>query len=613
MTIRYQVNLADPEAHEFEIVLSFRASPGTPTRLTLPAWIPGSYMIRDFARNLLDLRAHDSEGALLPVRKTDKQTWLLGELAGQVQVSYRVYAFDESVRAAYLDNTRAYFNGTSLFLRVIGAEQALHEVQVVAPGAAALRGWQVATSMPAVAMDAAGFGTYQAEGYTRLIDHPFEISAHAATGFDLQGVRHDMVFVDAPGVDLERITADVAPICGEHVAMFGDLPVTRYLFMTLATAGGYGGLEHCESTSLMCKRSDLPYPNTTKIDKGYRTFLALCSHEYFHLWNVKRIAPAVVAAADLAGEAHTELLWAFEGITSYYDELALPRAGVIARDDYLDMLAPAVTRYLRNPGRLRQSVAESSFDAWTKFYKQDENAPNAIVSYYNKGALVAFGLDLLIRTRSDDRLSLDDLMRLLWRKYGQPGQGVPERAIEQELAELLGSPVDRFFADYVYGTEELPLEAWFAGFGVGMRRRSAKDAADQGGFGATPQEPATTPAVLLATTEEQAGVLRLTRVLAGGAAQQAGLCPGDQLLAIDGERCTEANLFELLRRKPLGEAVELSYFRRDRLQQVLLPLLPAPPDTCDLYWLDEAQLAPAVRARRESWLRSAREARHATA
>jgi predicted metalloprotease with PDZ domain len=235
------------------------------------------------------------------------------------------------------------------------------------------------------------------------------------------------------------------------------------------------------------------------------------------------------------------------------------------------------------------------------------------VSYYNKGALVALGLDQLIRTRSGDRLSLDDLMRLLWRKYGQTGQGVPERAIERELAALLDTPVERFFADYVYGTEELPLEAWFAGFGVGMRRRSARDAADQGGFSATLGDPAEAGAVLLAATEEQAGILRLTRVLAGGAAQQAGLCPGDQLLAIDGERCTEANLAELLRRKPLGESVELTYFRRDRLQQGLLPLVPAPPDTCDLYWLEDAQLEPTVQARRENWLRSAQEARHATA
>jgi predicted metalloprotease with PDZ domain len=612
MTIRYQINLAEPEAHEFEIVLSFQAPAGTPIRVTLPAWIPGSYMIRDFARNLLDVRAHDSHGSLLPLRKTDKQTWLLSEVEGQVQISYRVYAFDESVRSAYFDNTRAYFNGTSLFLRVNGADHDAHEVHIVAPGAGCMQDWRIATSMPAVAIDAAGFGIYRADGYAHLIDHPFEISAHAATGFELQGIRHDLVFVDAPGADLARIARDLAPICAEHVAMFGDLPVSRYLFMALATAAGYGGLEHRESTSLMCKRSDLPYANTTKIGKGYRTFLALCSHEYFHLWNVKRIAPAAVSASDLAAEAHTELLWAFEGITSYYDELALPRSGVIARDDYLDMLAPAVTRYLRNPGRQRQSVAESSFDAWTKFYKQDENAPNAIVSYYNKGALVALGLDQLIRTRSDERLSLDDLMRLLWRRYGQTGQGVPERAIERELAELLGAPVERFFAAYVYGTEELPLEAWLAGFGVGMRRRSAKDAADQGGFSTTPGDPVEAGAVLLATTEEQAGILRLTRVLAGGAAQQAGLCPGDQLLAIDGERCTEANLPELLGRKPLGESVEITYFRRDRLQQGLLPLLPAPPDTCDLYWLEDVQLEPIVQARRETWLRSAQEARHAS-
>lgn len=272
----------------------------------------------------------------------------------------------------------------------------------------------------------------------------------------------------------------MAPICAEHAGMFGRLPVDRYLFLTLATADGYGGLEHSDSTSLICKRTDLPARQMIKPDKAYRQFLGLCSHEYFHLWNVKRIRPARLAAADLGSECYTELLWAFEGITSYYDDLALVRSGVLSAEEYLDTLANTVTRVLRTPGRLRQSVAESSFDAWIKFYKQDENAPNAVVSYYVKGALVALGLDVTLRERSADSLSLDDLMRRLWERYGRTGIGVPERGIEVEAGELLGASLEAFFQQYVYGKEELPLTEWFGKLGIGYRVRGANNAEDVG-------------------------------------------------------------------------------------------------------------------------------------
>ena len=606
MSIRYQVRLADPNRHEFEVSIIFETDGVQDVTLTLPAWIPGSYMIRDFARNLLDIRAQDQQGEGLALDKTDKQSWRLTARPGLNRVTYRVYAFDESVRSAYFDNTRAYFNGTSLFLRVVGKENGTHLLDIERPQVAAASSWRVATSMPALQVDDRGYGSYQCSNYDQLVDHPLEIADFGGAGFDLNGVDHQLVFVDAPAVDAERIAKDVAPICAEHAAMFGELPVERYLFMTLATAAGYGGLEHRDCTSLVCKRSDLVYPNTTGIEKGYRTFLALCSHEYFHLWNVKRIRPGVFAAGGLDAEVHTELLWAFEGITSYYDELALARAGVIDRNDYLDMLAPSLSRYLRNPGRLRQSVAESSFDAWTKFYKQDENAVNAIVSYYNKGALVALGLDLLIRTRSNDALTLDDLMRRLWQVYGKTGMGVPERAIEKDLAEMLAEPVEDFFSAYVYGTDELPLEGWLAQLGVGLVRRAAVNAKDQGGYVEKPTEAKDAPVSLQAMFEDKQGSVQLTRVTQDGSAQLAGLAPGDQLLAIDGERCTAANLPELLNRKRPGEQVTVTYFRRSLLKQTSLTLSAAADDTCDLYWLDSQQLENPVVSRREAWLSSSR-------
>ena len=354
----------------------------------------------------------------------------------------------------------------------------------------------------------------------------------------------------------------------------------------------------------MCKRSDLPAPGLGRPDKGYRQFLALCSHEYFHLWNVKRIRPARLADADLTAEVYTELLWAFEGITSYYDELALARCGVLSPEEYLDLLATTVSRVLRTPGRARQSIAASSFDAWTKFYKQDENSPNAIVSYYAKGALVAFGLDVTMREHSGGETCLDDLMRRLWQSFGKTRNGVPERGIEREVADLLGKPQDAFFRQYVYGTEELPLEHWFTQMGVGFRARAAASVDDLGGY--QPEESTGVVAPSLgARFEMQSGGLRLTQVIAGGASQAAGLAPGDLLAALDGERVTDSNIAGLLKRMD-GGAAKVHYFRRDRLYVTMLPIRGAVLDTCDLWLMSEDVLDPVVVNRRAAWLRSSR-------
>lgn len=607
MKMHYRVRLEDPRAHEFEVEMVIEGNASERLILSLPAWIPGSYMIRDFARNLIDLRV-EARGQVATVKKLDKQTWQITDAPRSLRIHYRVYAYDLSVRSAFFDDTRAYFNGTSLFLALQGSETSPLELELCRPEQAPLSAWHVATTLPAVSVDEHGFGLYRADDYQQLIDHPFEIGTFESVGFVVESVPHQMVFVDTPGADIQRIARDLSPICSEHAAMFGELPVSRYLFQTLATPDGYGGLEHRDSTSLICKRSDLPWPGSDKaIGKDYRQYLALCSHEYFHLWNVKRIRPQLFAEADLSSEVHSELLWAFEGITSYYDELALARAGIIEHDEYLDMLAPSLTRYYRNQGRHRQSVAESSFDAWTRFYKQDENASNAIVSYYNKGALVALGLDLRIRLRSEDQLSLDDLMRHLWQHYGRPGKGLPERYIERELEMLLGGSQDDFFEEYVYGTTELPLADWFAAFGVALVLRSADSLDDMGRYREDfPIETPRARPVIGARLSEQGQWVRVDQVFAGGAAQRAGVSPGDLLVALDGERCTLSNVSELLRRRPVGDRVELSLFRRDRLRTVALPIMAAPRDTVDLCWLPDEGLSEAVKRRRARWLASVR-------
>ena len=319
------------------------------------------------------------------------------------------------------------------------------------------------------------FGGYRAATYDELIDHPVEMAPFALVSFDAGGARHDVAVTGRIRADLDRVARDLARICQWQIDLFagapgGRAPFDRYLFQVAAVGDGYGGLEHRASTSLLCRRDELPATGDTGVSEGYRNFLGLASHEYFHSWNVKRIKPAAFSPYDLAREGYTRQLWAFEGITSYYDDLALVRSGVIEPPSYLELLGRAITTVLRTPGRRRQSVAESSFDAWIKFYRPDENTPNAVVSYYAKGSLVALALDLVLRRTGS---SLDAVMRALWQRYGQAGVGVPEGAILAIASELAGRELADFFGRYVDGTEDPPLAELLAGFGVTFNLRAS--------------------------------------------------------------------------------------------------------------------------------------------
>src|SRR5581483_4613820 len=332
---------------------------------------------------------------------------------------------------AHLDTTHAFFNGPSVFLKVEGREDDPCEVEILPPKGARYRSWRVATAMRRKDAGPNGFGTYRADNYDELIDHPVEIGAFTLPAFRACGVPHGVALTGRHRADMDRLCRDLKVLCETQIRFFGEpAPMDRYLFLVTAVGEGYGGLEHRSSTALLCSRDDLPQKGVAEVTNGYRTFLGLASHEYFHTWNVKRIRPAAFSPYDLNRESYTTLLWAFEGITSYYDDLLLVRSGLITRDAYLELLGKAVTSVLRAPGRLKQTVEESSFDAWIKYYRQDENAPNAMVSYYVKGGLVALCLDLLIRSETQGRRSLDRVMRALWKRYGQKGVGIPEDGIE---------------------------------------------------------------------------------------------------------------------------------------------------------------------------------------
>jgi predicted metalloprotease with PDZ domain len=504
-----------------------------------------------------------------------------------------VYAWDLSERAAHLDDTTGFFNGTSVFLAAVGHEEAQCVVDIQKPGGADYRSWRVATALPeGRGTKRYGFGEYRAQNYDELVDHPVTLGEFALTTFKAHGVPHDIVIAGrVVSLDMARLAADLKRICEAQIALFEPkskkAPVDRYVFMTQAVSDGYGGLEHRASTALICNRTDLPVEGRPQATEGYRTYLGLCSHEYFHTWNVKRIKPAAFAPYDLTRENHTSLLWLFEGFTSYYDDLILVRSGLVSQDEYLGMVGKVVGGVLRGSGRLKQTVAESSFDSWVKYYRQDENASNAIVSYYTKGSLVALAFDLTIRAQTSNRKSLDDVMRLLWQRFGRDfyrGKpvGVEEGEIEAIFAEATGAELGALFEHAVRSTRDLPLETLLEPFGITLAPEPDKNA-----------KPS------LGARVRGGADCTLAVVHDGSPAQKAGLSAGDVLVAIDGLRVTGSNLDTLLSRYLPGAKVEVHAFRRDELRAAQVRL--DGPEVAR-YTLSVTDKRTAARNWRERWL-----------
>jgi predicted metalloprotease with PDZ domain len=595
--VHYRIVPADPGGHLYRVWCTVAEPDPAGQVLSLPAWIPGSYMVRDFARNLVTLEAATDAGALA-VEKLDKHTWRCSPAAGPLTVTCLVYAWDLSVRAAHLDTTHGYFNGTSVFLRPHGREEGPCTLDIEPGEHPACRDWRVATALPRDGAPEWGYGRYRAGDYDALVDHPVEMGHFTLVRFEAGGVPHALAVTGRARADWERLKGDLARVCETHIHLFGAAPpMDRYLFLLTVVGDGYGGLEHRASSSNLCSRRDLPVPGREQQGEGYRNLLGLLSHEYFHSWNVKRITPAAFRPYDLSREVHTTLLWAFEGITSYYDDLGLVRSGVIDVPAYLKLLGQTATRVQRGAGRHLQSVAESSFDAWTRFYKQDENAPNAIVSYYAKGALVALALDLTLRRETGGERCLDQLMGLLWERHGRTGIGVPEDGVEALAAEVAGRPLGDFFARYVWGTEDPPLADLLADVGVTWRLRPAASQEDKGG---EPPEPgAAERAVLGARTAAAEGGAKVTHVFTGGAAHGAGIAAGDLLVAVDGLRVSAGDLEARLAEYPPGSTLVVHLFRRDELMALPVRLQAAPADTV---WLEPTEADAAARARRRDWL-----------
>ncbi len=585
MTPSYEISIADARTHFFQVRFAFRKT-GDVTLLRLPAWIPGSYMIRDFSRHIrgfeVQCKSKDLERAsrartsatvhvMLKASELDKDTWSIdtsnvGTNASMI-ATYEVYAFDRSVRTAYLDQERAFVNASSLLMYVVGAENLPCEITLHRPTSIARA--KLATGLKPVKVDQAGFGRYLARNYDELIDCPVEMAAFTEFSFRAGGVPHRFVITGAHRADLSRLAKDVAALCETQCEFFEPItnkaPFRSYVFMLNVLGSGYGGLEHRNSTALICSRSDLD-----PASEGYQTLLGLISHEYFHAWNVKRIKPQAFAPYALREESYTRLLWVFEGFTSYYDDLLALRSGVFSLQDYLRALSKTITQVLNNSGRSQQSLESSSFFAWTKYYKQDENSPNSIVSYYTKGALVGLCLDLSIRLKSKHRFSLDDVMRHMWQKYGRDfdssGRGLAEGEFSLVVSEACGLDLTREIKAWTQGTDDLPLQALLASFGITLTLDSLSSLES-----------------LLGAKFKATGLgLEIGQVKSNSSAERAGLATGDTIVSCNAVRVTEDLLCSALRsldttasastpkKQRVSEKVDLLVFRSDALISIVL-------------------------------------------
>lgn len=561
--VHYQIQLASPHHHYFDVELTIEQPDPQGQGLELPNWIPGSYMIRDFAKHIIYFEANSPLGTLTYTRPS-KSSWQLAAATGPLQIKYRVYAFDSSIRAAYLDHTYGFFNASSLCLSIVGQEHLPHRIQVSAPEPKfQLQNWQLATGMKPVSVAASGFGCYEAANYQELLDYPVLMGELTHIPFVVNSIPHELILVGKHYANKKALAQDLTNICEAQQSFFGGPPdFQQYKFLTIVTGQSYGGLEHINSTALMCPREALEPGTQSEPSDAYLEFLSLCSHEYFHNWNIKRLKPKSFQPYQLQRESYTEQLWFYEGFTSFYDDLFVYRAACISAERYLERLANTITRGLRGLGPSRQSLVESSQLAWTTFYQQNENSVNAISNYYSKGAVVALCLDLLLRSTSQGKVSLDTVMQTAWQEFGLLGHGT-EQADLLRLCNPQGhEQIQSFLQTALYTTADLPWQKLLAEFGVRVEF-SALDT-----FNQQPLVTALRPNLELgaALQETPAGLL-VTRIIEDGAAALAGLSAGDVLIALDGLQASRAVLQQAQHRFQVAETITIHYFRDHCLRQ----------------------------------------------
>ncbi len=579
--IYYQITPKNVNAHIFEVQLTLDNPNPLGQVFSLPNWIPGSYLVRDFSKHIVSIQA-SSNSKSMAIKKLNKNHWIVQSCKQKITLIYEVYAYDLSVRCAYLSNQRAFFNGSSVFLKVVDFDDTPCEVTINYPTDSVLGQWSCATTlMPKEKRQNSEI--YSAKNYQDLIDHPVEMADFTRFEFNIEDTPHAMTITGEHNTDIARLQADLQRICQHHIDFFGgNIPFDNYLFLTLATTKDYGGLEHKKSTSLICSRKELPTTDKPNITPEYTRFLALCSHEYFHAWWIKTIKPASFHQLNMSRENYTEQLWIFEGFTSYYDELALLRAELLSVEQYLTLFAQTISKVQMGTGRYKQSLAESSFDAWTKFYQQDENAPNAIVSYYTKGAILAFVLDIEIRKRTHDKHTLDSVMRAIWKDYQDIG--LEDNTVQKVVEHLTQSDFSDFFEQYLYGVTDLPLKDAFNYIGIHCDFIHKENDLSNIGIG-------------INKTQKYAII---SHILDNSCVQNAGLYVKDKILSIDNIKVEAKDLSKAIGVCNEGDVVKIKVLRDELPLEIELTIKLSEKSHCVLTL--DTNLNQETLKRRTEWI-----------
>ncbi|MBR8830247.1 MAG: hypothetical protein N5P05_002908 [Chroococcopsis gigantea SAG 12.99] len=544
-TLAYTVAIPEPNSHLFAVTLHITRWTEAVLNLKMAVWTPGSYLVREYARLVQDFRAYDGDdNKTLPARKISKNHWQIQtENSKSITVTYKVYANDLTVRTNHIDGTHAYFNGAALFYFLPGWEKQSVTVTIIPP----YPDWKISTALEPVSGET---NKFIAPDFDTLVDCPVEIGIHDVYEFEALGKPHKLVIWGQGNANPTQIIADTQKIIAVEADLYEGLPYDRYLFLLHLSNGGYGGLEHKNSCTLNYIRFGLR-------DKDkYNRFMQLLAHEFFHLWNIKRIRPQALETFDYERENYTSSLWFAEGTTSYYDMVIPLRAGIYGAKNFLEILGKEITRYMMTPGRKVQPLGESSFDAWIKLYRRDNNSDNNQISYYLKGELVSLLLDLKIRTLSQNARSLDDVMKLMWRKFGKDEIGYSDGELISTIESVAGMDLSQFYTHYIDGLEELPFNEYLQPFGLEVRRVIEGEGIPYLG----------------GRIQSENGREIIKFVEMGSPLQRAGIDPEDELLAIDGFKVTGEGINDRLKDYRPGDMIQITVFHQDQLRTLAVQL-----------------------------------------
>lgn len=572
--IRYTISIIKPEYHLFNVELNINNWQEKELNLKMPVWTPGSYLVREYSRHLQNFQAETEKNKKLNWQKKSKNHWLVNtDKNNQIKIKYQIYANELTVRTNHLDNSHGFITGAALFFYIPNYENYPFKVTIKPPQ----DDWQITTSLPKIPEEK---NTFIAENFDTLVDSPFEIGIQKQYDFIVENKPHQWIIWGRGNIDAEKVVADTKKIIESESKIFNGLPYENYKFILHLSASGFGGLEHKNCCVLNYSRFGFKNP------EKYNRFMQLVAHEFFHLWNVKRIRPKALEKFNYAQENYTTSLWFSEGTTSYYDLIIPLRAGIYNQKTFFDLLSKDISQYLNISGRKVQPLSESSFDAWIKLYRRDAYSNNNQISYYLKGELVTLLLDLIIRNNTNNQKSFDDVMVRMWHKFGKEEIGFTEEELKREIEIIANQDLSEFFYLYLETTAELPFNQYFEPFGIIL----------------TPKKEENSVPYLGLTVQKEGGIDKINFVEANSPAGKVGIEAGDELLAIDGFRVTSETLTERLQDYQEGDLIEMTIFHQEELKTLKIKLDSPQPSSYQVKIMDN--LSESQKENLRHWLKN---------